>query len=357
MEKIEFAKPYFGQSEYNSVLASLQRPDLTNSRDVATFESLFESFVGGGKAVAVSNCAAALWISMMDMKPGDEVICPALTHVSTVHAIELHGATPVFVDSDRSGNIDMDKVMAVVTPRTKALAVVHFLGVPVEFGTRLETLKNKGIRIVEDCALALGAFWRGKHVGLSGDVGCFSFYPCKHITTGEGGMLLTTSLPEAERAKKARHFGQNLATRDVKMLGLNLRMTEMQGALGCSQIHRIRKILDIRERNYNILRDRLKDKVEIVDHSNGSYYAFCFFCPIGMSRNTLRRELVARGIGTSVYYEIPVPKLKYYRKKYKTGEFLIAEEFSEHSVCLPVGPHISQEDAHRIADTVLGITG
>ena len=357
MDKIEFAKPYFGQAEYDSVAAALQRPILTNGVNVAAFESLFEAFVGGGKAAAVSNCASALWLSLADISPGDEVICPALTHVSTAHAIELRGGTPVFVDCDTTGNIDMDQAMEAITAKTRAMMVVHFMGLPVDFGGSLDILRNKGIRVVEDCALALGAYWRGKHVGLNGDAGCFSFYPCKHITTGEGGMVLTTSMPEADRVKKNRQFGQNLYNRDVTTLGMNMRMTEMQAALGCAQMKRLKRILDIRERNYTILMNGLREKVEVVDHSNGSHYAFCFFVPVGMSRNDMRRNLAFRGVGNSVYYEFSVPRLKYYKRKYRPDEFPVAREFSEYSLCLPVGPHVSQEEAHKMVDIVTELIG
>ncbi len=137
---------------------------------------------------------AALHLSYLHLRigAGDEVVAPALTHVATAHAIEWVGARPVFVDPDpATGNLTAERIAAALTPRTRAIALVHFVGIPCEMDDILALAESRGLKIIEDCAIAVGARWRGRHVGLFGDTGCFSFYPVKHMTTGEGGMFVS----------------------------------------------------------------------------------------------------------------------------------------------------------------------
>src|SRR5262249_39092331 len=139
--------------------------------------------------------------------PGDEAVVPAQTHVATAHAVELTGATPVFVDCDlATGNVGADDVEAVLTERTKAILVVHYLRIPCGMPAIVELARARGIAVIEDCALAVGATFDGTHVGLFGDAGCFSFYPVKHITTAEGGLFVSRHSDVAEAVARLRAF-------------------------------------------------------------------------------------------------------------------------------------------------------
>src|SRR5581483_10945820 len=158
----------------------------------------------------VSSGMAALHLSYIELGvgPGDEVIVPALTHTATAHAVEAVGAKPVFADCEiDTGNIDVSQLENLIGPKTKALSLVHFLGIPCEMDSIMKLAEKHRLKVVEDCALAIGTRYKGKHAGLFGDTGCFSFYPAKHITTGEGGMLLSKHPGLAERAHKTRGFG------------------------------------------------------------------------------------------------------------------------------------------------------
>jgi len=185
--RVYFGRPMIGDEEKEAVLSVLSSPQLSQAGAVAAFEEGFQQFIGGGVATAVSSCTAALHLSCMALfEPGDEVIVPALTHMATANAVEAMGATPVFADVSReTGCLDLRTVELHVTEKTKGIMVVHYLGICRDIGLITAFARERKIQVIEDCALALGANLDGLHVGLMGKVGCFSFYPVKHITTGE----------------------------------------------------------------------------------------------------------------------------------------------------------------------------
>jgi perosamine synthetase len=192
---------------------------------------------------------------------GDEVIVPAQTHISTAHAVELTGAKPVFVDCDlKTGNISASDIEKKINKKTKAIAVVHFLGIPVNILEIKKIAKKNNIFILEDCALAIGARYNNKHVGTIGDVGVFSFYPVKHFTTGEGGIIITKNKRLSKKLKLLRAFGVNKTFSERKKglynsnyLGLNYRMSEIHAAIGCSQIKKLPSFLKQRKINFDLM--------------------------------------------------------------------------------------------------------
>ncbi len=355
-----------GAEERNAVQEVLQGHILTHGSRVKAFESAFACFTGADYAVATASCTAAMHLAYMflGIGPGDEVIVPAQTHVGTAHAVELCGGKCVFADSEPlTGNIDLDQVEALVTDRTRALAVVHYLGVPVDMD-RVTTIANRHhLFVVEDCALALGATYKGTHAGLLGDVGGFSFYPVKAITTAEGGMLITRRAEVAQKVSSLRAFGIDrnvVADRDVsgmydvQMLGSNYRLNEMSAALGLEQMKRLPDFLERRRANYEALREGLSGIEEIKFlQSGGEDFQSSYYClvillkaPWHRRRSEMIRQLRQRGVGTSIYYPRPVPHMSYYQSKYGFGEdtFPIARRISDRSVALPVGPHVDMDD-------------
>src|SRR3989338_6141324 len=175
-------------------MAVLDGPILVHGPKSKEFESDFAAYTKAPHAVSVSSCTAGLHLMYFSkgLGPGDEVIVPAQTHTATAHAVELCGAKPVFVDAEKkTGNIDIGKIEAAITKRTKAISVVHYLGMPVDMEKVVKIADKHNLFVVEDCALAIGSFFKGIHAGLHGDAGSFSFYPVKHITTAEGGMVIT----------------------------------------------------------------------------------------------------------------------------------------------------------------------
>ena len=345
--RVYFGRPLIGPAERAAAMGVLCVSQLSQGGAVAAFEEGFQQFTTGGLATAVSSCTGALHISCMSLfEPGDEVIVPALTHVATAHAVEAMGAIPVFADVSReTGSLDFRTVELVATEKTKGVMVVHYLGACRDIGLIAAWARDSKVHVIEDCALALGTHVGETHVGLFGKVGCFSFYPVKHITTGgEGGMLLTRSKQLSDTFHRKRHFGQAERMGDVTTLGLNYRMTEMQGAIGCVQLNRFTEFARRRARNYDVLRAALArgrlSGIEVVESPIPSHYAITIFVPD--DRDDLRRRLKARNVETSIYYPHAVPLLKYYARKYgyKPGDFPNAEAIAKHTICLPVGPHL-----------------
>jgi dTDP-4-amino-4,6-dideoxygalactose transaminase len=303
---------------------------------------------------------------------GDEVIVPAETHVATAHAVEFVGAKPVFVDSeDTTGNINIDQIEANITGQTRALSVVHYLGLPVDMYKVMEIARKHGLFVVEDCALAMGSYLDGTHAGLFGDVGCFSFYPVKHITTAEGGMLLTNKGEVAEVVSQQRAFGidRNIVSEravpgvyDVQRLGLNYRMNEISAALGVEQMKRVDGFLKTRQENYAALQAGLQDldEIDLLLSSHDGYHSSCYCLvmilrePLASKRFEIVEYLKQQGVGTSVYYPRPLPHLTYYKNKYGFDEesFPVASHISNHSIALPVGPHVTEEDVDYMIATV-----
>jgi dTDP-4-amino-4,6-dideoxygalactose transaminase len=371
---IPFGRPWITDADRAAVLEVLGGSQLAHGPVGRAFEQDFAAFAGeGAHCLATSSCMAALHLAYLalDIGPGDHVLVPAQTHVATVHAVEAVGARPVFVDCDpQTGNVDPDRLEASVGPRTRAIGLVHFVGIPCDMDRILAVAGRHGLAVVEDCALALGARWDGTHVGLLGDAGCFSFYPVKHVTSAEGGMFTTRRADLAARVEKLRAFGvdRGHAERtlpglyDVVSHGLNYRMSDLNAALGRSQLARLDENLTHRRRTFAALAARLRelDGIEVLDarrpEAASSHYCLSFLLDpeLAHGREKLARSLGAAGIGTSIYYPHPVPRLAWYREKYgEPGDrFPHATRTSDASIALPVAHHIGPAEVRRIADAV-----
>ncbi len=373
IRQIHFGRPWIEDVDRDAVMEVLQGHILTHGPKCTEFERKFEALMGGGHAVTTSSCMASLHLASIyfGFGEGDEVIAPAQTHVATVHAIELVGAKPVFVDCElETGNIDLDKIEAAITDKTKGITLVHFAGIPVQMDRIMEIANKHDLKVVEDCALAVGATYKGKHVGLWGDVGCYSFYPVKHITTGEGGMLVSKDEKTAKEIANFRAFSVDRThterkvpgVYDVTGVGMNYRMSEMQSALGCTQLDKVPKMLAKRKANFERLKLRLLDMADLhVLDSNSddvvnSHYCLILVLQGGLSgkRTEMIERLKARGVGTSVYYPQPVPRMSYYQGKYgyEQGKYTNAEIISDNSIALPVAPHLDIDDMDYIADCI-----
>jgi perosamine synthetase len=374
MRTIPFGCPVIGPEEKRAVLEVLEGPVLTHGPRVKEFEGAFARFAGADRAIATSSCTASLHLAylFLELKPGDEVIVPAQTHIATAHAVELCGGCCVFVDSEKTtGNIDIDQIPQAITGRTKAISIVHYLGMPVDMDRVMEIARKHGLFVVEDCALALGTYWKGVHAGLRGDIGCFSFYPVKHITTAEGGMILTRHADVADKVAKYRAFGidRNVVSEraipgmyDVEGLGLNYRLNEIGAALGIEQMKRLPGILATRRENYRALSRGLSeiDEVTLLQPEGGnarsSHYCLSMLLrpPLQGRRFEIMQHLRNAGVGTSVYYPRPVPLMSYYRNKYqcRDGSYPVAAWLSDSSIALTVGPHVTPDDVRYMVESV-----
>lgn len=363
---IPFGRPWLNDDDRQAMLAVLDGPILAHGPEAKGFEHEFGEFVGpGAHCVSVTSGAAALHLAYeyFGVGPGDEVVLPAQTHTATANTAEWVGATSVFVDCDlRDGNVTADAVRDAITDRTKAIALVHFVGIPCDMPTIAAIARERGIPLIEDCALAVGARLDGTHVGLHGDAGCFSFYPVKHITTAEGGMFITKHEEVAARVALMHAHGVDRShgertmpgMYDVPTIGLNYRISEPQAALGRSQLGRIDEILARREANFTQLRDLLVSAgLHVLDGPGNSHY--CLSVVLDERRNDVLRLLGEAGVGASVYYPQPVPRMTYYREKYgyDAARYPNAEAISDRGIALPVGPHLEDGDVERIATSLL----
>lgn len=373
MREIKFGKPMLDENERQAVNEVLQGDILVHGPKAKEFEAGFSEFTGEGHSVSVSSCTAGLHLSYFHfgIGPGDEVIVPAQSHVATVHSVELVGAKPVFVDAEmNTGNIDIDQIEDKINENTKAISIVHYLGMPVDMGAIMNLANKYDLKVVEDCALAVGSYYKNKHAGLFGDTGCFSFYPVKHFTTAEGGMVLCKNEDDAKILTRKKAFGVDRTDSErkvpgvyeVNMLGFNYRMNEIQAAIGIEQLKKIKSFLDIREKNYQALESGLKevDEISLFQSSHGDFKSsyYCLSIVLDDQYKDKRFELVkylnTNGVGTSVYYPKAIPEFEYYREKYgyKIGQFENASRISDNSIALPVAPHLNEDDMNYIVEKV-----
>ena len=374
--KIPFGAPMIGAEERAAVADVLAGPILVHGPVAAAFEQAFAAFTGAPHAVSVSSCTAGMHLVYfcLGYGPGDEVIVPAQTHVATAHAVELTGARPVFVDAEAAtGNIDIKRIEAAITPHTRAIAVVHYLGVPVDMPLVMDIARHHNLFVLEDCALSPGASIDGVHTGLHGDAGVFSFYPVKHMTTAEGGMVILRDAKLAARLTLRKAFGVDRTHGERKVpgvydtvaLGFNYRMSEIHAAIGVEQVKKLPGFLEQRRKNHAALAELLKGLAgfSVLPAPNTRLHS-CHYClaiildtAIEEKRPDIMAALAADGIGSSIYYPQPVPRMTYYREKYgyNQASYPVAATLSDHSIALPVGPHLGTSDMLTIATSLKNI--
>ena len=370
---IPFGQPMLDQDEIDAVTKVLKGPILAHGSVCLEFEEAFAKHIGVDHAISVSSGTSGLHLSLFSRQIGlgDEVIVPAMTHVATAHAVEYCSAKPIFVDVDpNSGNIASDVIPSQITENTKSIMAVHFLGLPCDMDKINADAEKHQLFVIEDAALAVDALYGETKAGALGNVGCFSFYPIKHMTTIEGGMVTTNDPELAESVRKRKAFGYDHShqTRrkpgiyDVPILGYNYRMNEVEAAVGLCQLAKLDHKLKIRETNYNALKNTLSeiDEITVFDPVQGKARSSCYCLNAilprdgSLNRDDIVAELNAQNIGTSVHYPGPVPLMTYYKEKYgyKPGQFPVAEWLSAQTISLPVAPHVPDGFEIRIADEI-----
>ena len=374
---IPITKPFFGREELLAVQKPLESGWVVQGPFVRQFEERFSAFTGARFSVATSSCTTALHIAMatLGLKPGQEVIVPAFTWVSTANVVEYMSAKPIFCDIDlRTFNIDTSQIEALITSRTVGIISVHLFGLCADMEAVVQIAKRRGLWVVEDAACAFGAWYRGRHAGTLSDIGCFSFHPRKSITTGEGGMLTTQrddtdrvarSLRDhgASRSDLTRHQAEEaFLLAEYHYLGYNYRMTDIQGALGCAQMERAAWILAERARCARYYNEALAElnwlrTPEVPEQQVHGYQAYvCLFCPdeptlhnverLYRWRNQLMLRLEAKGIATRQGTHAPVI-LGYYGQKYglRPEQFPRAYLADRLSLTLPL--YVQMTDAEQ----------
>ena len=343
-KNVPFFKPQLLEEDKKAVMNSLNSSMLTNGPVMDEFEKKFAKFTKSKYAIAVSNATSALHLSLMSLGigRGDEVIIPDLTFIATANAVLMTGATPVLVDVEpKNFQISIDSIQKSVTKKTKAILPVHLYGKSCDMNSIQKIAKKNNLKIIEDCAHAIGTKYKNKHVGTFGDSGCFSFYPSKNITTFEGGMIITNSKKLNENLRMGRNHGINRTLKDrysskypweydIKQYGYNYRLDEIRSTLGINQLKRINKINDSRRKAFKYYCEKLSgidgivlpSQVNLKEHACHLFVISINKSKFGLDRNRIHEKLLKKGIYTSIHYK-PLHLFTLFKKNSKIYDKLI----------------------------------
>jgi perosamine synthetase len=362
---IPIAKPLLGREEVEAVRKVFESGVLVQGERIKLFEEEFAEYIGVEHAVAVANGTMALDTALKALKlgPGDEVVTSAFSFIASSNCVLFQGAKPVFADIDpKSFNIDPSDVAEKITAKTKAIIPVHLFGQPAAMDALKEIAGDHGIALVEDAAQAHGAEYKGQKVGGLGDVGCFSFYATKNMTTGEGGMITTNDRELAKRTSLLRDHGQSEKYHHV-FLGYNYRMTEMCAAIGLEQLRKLDRFNERRRENAELLTRGIqkisgltppyvKDDVKHVFYQ----YVVRVKDDYPMGRNELAAHLTKRGVGVAIHYPTPIYRQPFY-KELGYGHTIcpMAEDACNRVLSLPVHPSVAEEDIKYMINVLKNI--
>jgi dTDP-4-amino-4,6-dideoxygalactose transaminase len=372
MYKIPLFDLNYGDEEIQAVMDTIRSNWISTGPKCEEFEKLFASMFNVKYAITLTNCTCALHLAcvVLGIKEGDEVICPSLTFAASVNCIRYVNATPVFCDikSYEHINIDAEEIEKQITPKTKAVIVVHMAGFPAEMDKIMDIAKKHNLFVIEDACHGPLSEYKGEKLGSIGDVGCFSFFSNKNVSTGEGGMLVTNNEAIAKRVRLLRSHGMttlsyqrakgHATAYDVVDLGYNYRMDDLRAALGISQLHHLREDLEKRARVRAWYLDALNnmDKV-IVPFANNNEFVSNYIMPIVLkdstvdNRDRVRETLHAKGIQTSVHYPA-VHRFSIYHH-YDEQSLPKTEYVTDNEITLPMYSKLKKSDVKLICDTLL----
>lgn len=367
---IPYGKQTIEQDDIQAVVDVLKSDFLTTGPKIAEFEQTVADYVGAKYAVAISNGTSALHAACFaaGIEPGDEVITTPLTFAASANCVLYCGGTPVFADVDpKTYNIDPEDIQRKITDRTKAIIAVHLAGQPCDMDAIHSIAREHGLIVIEDGAHALGSVYKGKKVGSMSDMTTFSFHPVKPITTGEGGMIVTDN---EDFYKKMILFRSHGITRDDSMmtrndepwfyqqfnLGYNYRITDIQCALGCSQMKKLDRFLARRKEIVARYNEAFADCDNIITPYQLSDTESGWHLYIVQVKKCDRRQVFEnmreKGIGVNVHY-IPVYMHPYYQEHgYENVHCANAEEIYSHIISLPLYPGLTSEQQDYVIDTL-----
>src|SRR5215467_5137250 len=372
---LPFHRALIEEEEKRAVLEVLESGWLTTGPRAREFESSFAAYVGAKYAVAVNSCTAALHLALaaLEIGEGDEVIVPTMTFAATGEVVLYCNARPVLVDC-RPGSFHMDPraVREAITPRTRAIIPVHYSGLPSDMSAIMEIARDHGLRVIEDAAHSLPAWYDGKMVGSMGDATCFSFYATKTLTTGEGGMVTTQDALLAERMRIlslhgiSRHAWNRYSASgtwkyEITDAGYKYNLTDLQAALGLAQLGKCTSMRNSRARVAEQYTLRLSGLApfQLPTSDPQSTHAWHLYVieinpgSLRIGRDRVIEELKLRGIGTSVHF-MPLHLHPLYQKKlaYRAGQFPHAEQRFERCLSLPIYPHMAEEEIEAVVEAL-----
>ncbi len=369
--KIPVAKPYLDKEEAQNAYDTILTGWVTQGPKVSEFEENFAKYTGAKYAVAVSNCTTALHLAMIvaQITENDEVICPSMSYIATANCIRYVGAKAVFVEVNADYNIDIEDVKRKITPKTKAILIVHQVGMPADIAAFQALCKEKNLILIEDAACAAGSAYKGNKIGFHSDLVCFSFHPRKVITTGDGGMITTSNSAYYERMKllrqhgmaindQIRHNSTQVLITDHLELGYNYRMTDIQAAVGIKQLEKLDWIVTERRKIAFKYHEALKNfdflhlPIEKEDYfSNFQSYSVYMKenCPI--SRDDLMQKMLDLGISTRSGVMTTHRETAY--KGYSDAKLPFSEDRCDRSIVLPLYVPMSDAEIDFVIENLL----
>lgn len=349
--------PIIGKEEISAVNSVLKSGGLTSAsqyggKNVQELEGLARKLVKSRYAVAVNSGTAALQAALyaLDIGRGDEVIVPSFSFVASANAIASTGAKPVFADIlQENFTIDPKSISKKITKKTKAIMPVHLYGHIAYVDKIKEIAKKNNLDVVEDAAQSLGSTFRGKHTGTFFDLGCYSMYPGKVITSGEGGVVVTNNKKLYDKLLMIRNHGM-IHGYDSKIFGLNLRLPEISAAIGKVQLKKLSKFIKIRTKNAKLLSKLLSDSdLQIPVPRKGEKRNWSLYTIAAKNRNKLQKELKSKGIGSAVYYPTPIHKIPIYKTKTKLPN---TDWAATQVLSLPIHPKVTTKNIQLIGKIV-----
>jgi len=371
--KIPLFIPWISKKDKKAMFDALKSIQLTDGPKLRRFESKFSNFVNSKFALGVSNGTSALFLALkaIGIGRGDEVIIPDLTFVATANAVLGCNAKPILVDIDESLNIGINSIKNKINRKTKAIIPVHFAGSTANMKEIKKIAEKHNLKIVEDCAHALGAFFGKKHVGTFGEAGCFSFYPTKNITTVEGGMVITNSKIINEKISKLRnhginktlierHMGKTPWKYDISDFGYNFRLDEVRSSLGLSQLARIKEISTKRIKAANYYNKKLvnNEGIETPEKYYKNKHVYHLYIikikkEFGIDRDRIHLELIKKNIFTTVHYK-PIHKFSYFKKfNFQDKDFPNTMKVYGECLTLPLFPLITRKQQDYVIQNLL----
>jgi dTDP-4-amino-4,6-dideoxygalactose transaminase len=375
-----FGAPWIERSEVDEVVATMEAGWLGTGPRVAKFERAFAEYRRTNHVAAVNSCTAAMHLALIaaGIGPGDEVITTPLTFASTVNVIVHAGATPVLADIDlETMNLDPAAVEAAITPRTRALLPVHLAGRPCDMDALMAIAARHGLLLIEDCAHAIEAEYRGRPCGTMGDYGCFSFYATKNVTTGEGGMVVCARGEDAARVKTfalhgmtkdawKRFSDEGYNHYDIVECGFKYNMMDLQAAIGLHQLNRVEEGLARREalwRRYDEAFAGLPVTLPAraardTRHARHLYTLLVDRPRSGVSRDEFLVSMTQRKIGVGVHYR-SIPELTFYQQRFgwRPEAWPNAHTVGQTTVSIPMAANLREADANDVIEAVHSTIG